>query len=226
MREIEVDAVDAEPLEARVDLPPHALGCEPVILALGHRVEGLGRDAKPLRPTRADPLADVRLAAAAAVRVGGVEPGDAGLPGGVHQLERLLERLALAEEGGRRADAAEVAATEDDARPPRRRSSGRASRVPRRRFQPWVGSLHGDDPIGRRGRAFALLVAAATETSSSSTRPAARRCRTRWETRSPARCARRARTSARPTRRANASSRSSRRPARTPPASSAARPTT
>ena len=48
VREIEVDALDAEPLEARVDLPPHARRREPAILALVHRVEGLRREAKPV----------------------------------------------------------------------------------------------------------------------------------------------------------------------------------
>ena len=113
VREIEVDALDAEPLEARVDLPPHPSRSETVILALGHRVERLGRDPEPVRLPRANPLADVRLAASAAVGVGGVEPRDARLPGRVHELERLLQRLALAEEGGRRADPAEIATTED-----------------------------------------------------------------------------------------------------------------
>src|SRR5204863_5099090 len=113
MGEVEVDTIDAEPFQARVDLAPHSGGREPAIMPLVHRVEGLGGDAKPVGAARADPLADVRLAAAAAVRVGGVEPREPRLPGRVHELERLLERLALLEERRRRADPAEIATTED-----------------------------------------------------------------------------------------------------------------
>ena len=65
---------------------------------------------------RAEPLADARLAAPAAVGVGGVERRDAQLPGGVQEPERLLAARALSEERRRRADPAEVPAAEDDAR--------------------------------------------------------------------------------------------------------------
>src|SRR6476646_4448707 len=41
--EVEVDALDAEPPKARVDLPSHARRRQSVILALVHRVEGLRR---------------------------------------------------------------------------------------------------------------------------------------------------------------------------------------
>src|SRR6185312_12360265 len=99
MREIEIDALDAGPLEARIDLATDPARCESAVVPFGERVEGLGRDAEAFRLPRADPLADVGLAATAAVGVGGVEPRDARLPGRVHELERLLERLALAEEG-------------------------------------------------------------------------------------------------------------------------------
>src|SRR5262249_62258361 len=109
MREIEVDAFDAEPAEARVDLPPHASGREAAVLTLRHRVERLRREPEPVGAARPDPLADAGLAAPAAVGVGGVEPRDARLPRGIHELDGLLERLALAAEGGRRADAAEGA---------------------------------------------------------------------------------------------------------------------
>ena len=88
-------------------------GLQAVVRAGPHRVVGLGGE---LRPDTAggDPAADRRLAAATAVGVGGVEVGEAELPGGVHQLERLILRQALAEEGRRRADAAEVAAAQRD----------------------------------------------------------------------------------------------------------------
>jgi len=65
---------------------------------------------------RLQPPPDERFTAPAAVRVGGVEHVDAGLERPVHQLERLRLVLAHAVEGGRRSDAAEVAASEHEAR--------------------------------------------------------------------------------------------------------------
>src|SRR6476660_1150555 len=61
VREVEVDPLHAEPLEARVDLPPNPSRSETAILSFGNRVEGLGRDPKSVRLPRANPLADVRL---------------------------------------------------------------------------------------------------------------------------------------------------------------------
>ena len=112
--------LDAEPAQARLERAADAFRREAVVgrVALD-RVEDLGREHDPLahvRPLRREPVADPRLAAAAAVRVGRVERRDPGLPRGVHQRERLSSRLALPEERGRRADAAEVAAAEDEAR--------------------------------------------------------------------------------------------------------------
>src|SRR5439155_16956121 len=75
----------------------------------------LGRQLRPVTAAR-HPVADHRLAATAAVRIGRVEHRDAERPRGVHDPERLLLALAPAEELRRRADAAEVAAAEDDAR--------------------------------------------------------------------------------------------------------------
>ena len=86
-----------------------------MVFARVHRVVGLRRQPRTVAG-RADPLADRRLAAAAAVRVRRVEPADAVVPGRVHDREGLVLRLALAEELGRRADPAEVAAAEDDPR--------------------------------------------------------------------------------------------------------------
>ena len=60
---------------------------------LGHA--GPVANPKSNRLPRADPLPDVRLAAAAAVGVGRVEPRDARLPRGVHQLEGLLEEPVI-----------------------------------------------------------------------------------------------------------------------------------
>src|SRR5581483_368286 len=109
-----------EPAQAPLDLPPHPRGREPAVARVAlDRVEDLGGEDEPLPHVRAlprAPLADPGLAAAAAVGVRRVEGRDPGLPGGVHQRERLLAGLALPEEGGRRADSAEVAAAEDQAR--------------------------------------------------------------------------------------------------------------
>src|SRR5207248_915025 len=102
--------------QARFELATNARRRQPMVLPLAQRVEGLRRDHRTVRPTRAQPLAEIGLAAPASVRVGGVERRDPGVPRGVEELEGLLTRLAPAEERGRRADAAEVAAAEDDAR--------------------------------------------------------------------------------------------------------------
>ena len=117
MSEIEVDTIDAEPLEAALDLAADPVRSEAVAVAAGHRVEDLGRDEQPVRLPGGSPAADERLARAAAVGIGGVEPADSALPGGVHDLERLVFRVPLPEERGRRTDAAEVAAAERDTRP-------------------------------------------------------------------------------------------------------------
>ena len=63
---------------------------------------------------RTHPLADPPLARAAAVRVAGVEPRDPGVPGAVHDRERLVVRDPLSEERRRRADATEVPAAESN----------------------------------------------------------------------------------------------------------------
>src|SRR3954453_5515602 len=62
------------------------------------------------------PAPDPRLASPAAVRIRGVEPTDAGVPGALHDRERLALRNPLAEELRGRTDAAEVAPPERDAR--------------------------------------------------------------------------------------------------------------
>ena len=113
MREIEIDGVDAEAVEAGLDLPPDACTRETVILSFGHRVEGLGRDLRTHTATR-HPLADDRLALSAAVRIGGVERRDTELPGRIHDAEGLFLVLALPEELRRGADSPEVAAAEND----------------------------------------------------------------------------------------------------------------
>ena len=65
---------------------------------------------------KAEPAADVALAPAAAIRVGGVERGDPGRPRRVQDRVRLGLGLSGAEEHRGGADPAEVAAAEDDAR--------------------------------------------------------------------------------------------------------------
>src|SRR5204863_7819838 len=63
VREVQVDALDPEPPQTSLDLPLHARRREALILALVHRVEGLGREAETVGTARANPLADGRLAA-------------------------------------------------------------------------------------------------------------------------------------------------------------------
>ena len=118
MREVHRDALHPKPAEARLELTPDARRRETVVGAGRHRIERLRREDELLGdtgPLRAKPLSDPGLAPAAAVGVRSVEGGDPRLPGGVHDRKRLVAGLALAEERGRRSDAAEVAATEDDA---------------------------------------------------------------------------------------------------------------
>src|SRR5262249_5323777 len=98
VRQVEVDPIDTEPREARLDLPQHALTGEPEVGPVLHRVEGLRRDPRAVA-ARLEPLADPGLAAPAAVGVGVVEPAEPERPAGVHDVERLLAGLALAEEG-------------------------------------------------------------------------------------------------------------------------------
>src|SRR5207302_8954404 len=97
-------------------LPPDALRREPRILAAVHGAEDLRREDELVADAaRAAPIADPGLAAPAAVRVRGVERADACRPRGVHDRERVLAGVALAEQVGGRADAADVAASEDHA---------------------------------------------------------------------------------------------------------------
>ena len=97
-------AAGARPAPARDrDRRPRSIGLNVLVVSVGRH------------GPRRDPGADRRLAAPAAVRVGGVEVADPELPGGVHQRERLVLGQALPEERRRRPDAAEVAAAERDA---------------------------------------------------------------------------------------------------------------
>src|SRR5262249_918082 len=108
-----------EPCEARLDLPRDPPRGEAVILAGVHRVERLRLDRYLVadgRPFPREPLADPRLAATAAVGVGGVERPDAEIPARIQDPRRSPPRDPLSEEGGCRADTAEIPAAEDDPR--------------------------------------------------------------------------------------------------------------
>jgi hypothetical protein len=97
-------ALDAQPLEARLDLPSDAATRKPAILALAHRVERLRLDRDRVANLRAlpgEPLADPRLAPSTSVRIRGVERRDAEVPRGIHDPPRFVARDALPEEGGR-----------------------------------------------------------------------------------------------------------------------------
>jgi hypothetical protein len=95
--EVQVDVADAQPVQAGTELAGDAVRLQPVAGAGLHRVERFGREPRP-DPAGPDPAADDLLAAAAAIGVGRVEVRDAGRPGRVHQLERLVVGQPLAEE--------------------------------------------------------------------------------------------------------------------------------
>src|SRR5205814_8286077 len=84
------------------------------VAALRHRVERLRRDPRPVA-RGAQPAPDHRLAAPAAVRVGGVDPADPEPVGRVEQREHLLLRGTHAEVLRIRAEAAERASADRDA---------------------------------------------------------------------------------------------------------------
>ena len=173
VREVERHALDAEPAQARVDLPLDPSPPEAVILSLVHRVEGLRRDHDPvahIRAFRREPLADEGLAAPAAVGVGGVVRRDAAVPRRVEQPERVRLRGSLAEERRRRADPAEVATAEDD---PRDRGAAAAQESLVHPADPtaapsdaaWFGSVRFEPTTSTRGgvsRCHTLPAATAT----------------------------------------------------------------
>ncbi len=112
-------ALDAEAAQARVDLPAHAGARQATVLAGVHRVVGLGLDCQPrpyVQRLGSQPLSDRRFAPSTAVGVSGVERGDSEVPGCVHDPEGLVPRRAPVEKLRRRADPAEVAAAECNAR--------------------------------------------------------------------------------------------------------------
>src|SRR6185437_4600015 len=126
--EVQIDLIDAEPVKTRQKLTGDPLRCEAVVGTSRHRVERLGGDQRP-DAARSDPAADRLFAASAPVGVGGVEVGDAKLPGSVHELKRLILGKSTAEELRCRADPAEISAAKRDsgyreARPAEVTSSG------------------------------------------------------------------------------------------------------
>src|SRR6267142_4535499 len=127
VREVEIDAVDAEPFQAGLELAADPVGREPRVAGRsGRRMEHLRRQHEPFWLARRAPLPDPCLAPPPAVGVGRVEPADAGVPGAIHDREGLFLGDAAPEELRRGADAAEVAATERDTG---ERHSGRFIRV-------------------------------------------------------------------------------------------------
>ena len=142
VREVEVDALDTEPLEARVDLPPHPSRSETAILALGHRVERLGRDPEPVRTSACE---SIRLRTSHCVR--------------------RRTASAVSNQVMPASQAASMSSSACSRVSPWPKKAG-AEPIPPKLPQPrmkrdsGVGSLHGGDPIGRRGGPCPLLVAA------------------------------------------------------------------
>ena len=76
-----------------LELPADPLAREPTVRAVAHRVERLRRQHGP-HAARANPVADERLAAPAAVRVCGVEGRDPGGPGRIHDCATACSSLS------------------------------------------------------------------------------------------------------------------------------------
>ena len=122
VRQVQVNALHSESLEARVELPHDALGREPGVGARIHRVVRLRGDQGP-HAARLDPAADRSLAPSPAICVRGIEVRDAELPRRVHQRQRLVVGHPLPEQLRRRPNPAEVAASKGDAGQRQRRHS-------------------------------------------------------------------------------------------------------
>jgi hypothetical protein len=118
MGQVEVDAVGAEPPQAGLDLLADVARRQALVLGpRPHPVAHLGGEHDLIaRPPAGEPAADHLLRATQAVGVGGVEQGDAPLARSVHQRERRRLVVAVPDQLGQRADAAEVAAPERDHR--------------------------------------------------------------------------------------------------------------
>ena len=116
VRQIQVEPVRPEPLEAAFDLPKDPLAREaPVVGIAGHRPVDLAAQ-KNRRSALLLPFADPALAAASAVGGRRVEEGDPRGQGRVHESESLLLRLSAPEELRSRSDPAEVPAAEPESR--------------------------------------------------------------------------------------------------------------
>ena len=114
VRQVQVEPLDSQPLQAAFQLPQDPLARETAIGGVsGHRPVDLRAEQNRLAALAA-PLADPGLAAPTAVGGRGVEERDPCGPGSVHQGERLHLGLALPKELRRRADPAEVPAAEPD----------------------------------------------------------------------------------------------------------------
>ncbi len=92
---VEVDVVDAEPLQRAVERPAHVLGAavEPAVAVLVDDDSELGRELD-LVAAIGDRLADELLVLAHAVHLGRVEEGDAELERPVDRRDRLCRRRA------------------------------------------------------------------------------------------------------------------------------------
>ncbi len=118
VRQVEVDAVGAEPPQAGLDLLADVARRQPLVP--GSRPDpvahfGGEHDLVARLPAR-QPAADHLLRAAEPVGVGGVEQGDPGLQRRIHERERRRLVIPPADQLGSGADTAEVAAAERDHR--------------------------------------------------------------------------------------------------------------
>ncbi len=118
--QVHVQSVRLEPRQACVDLLNDVPARQPAIIGTGaDRVEDFRAEEHLLAnrgPLRPQPAADIRFAAPAAVRVGGIEKVHAGVSRVIEQGECLLFVLTHAEERRCRADPAEVAAAQTESR--------------------------------------------------------------------------------------------------------------
>ena len=117
MRQVQVEPLDSQPLQAAFHLPQDPLARETAVVRVsGHRPVHLRAEQQNRLAALTAPLADPALATPTAVGGGGVEERDPGGPGSVHQRKCLVLGLPPAEELRRRADPAEVPAAEPDSR--------------------------------------------------------------------------------------------------------------
>ena len=120
MNQIEIEPIGLQARQAFIHLPQNVLSREAaVVRSRSDTIEHLRAQKQLLSgggAFRLQPSADIGLAAAAAVRIGGVEEIDARVVRVIHQRGRLRLVFALSEKRRRRADAPEVATAEPKAR--------------------------------------------------------------------------------------------------------------